>query len=685
MADLQTKVEKLNRVGKSLANKLKRLGLQNLNDLIFYFPFRYDDFSRVVKISQLVPDLSVTVIGRVELLASRRTKYKRKILTEGLITDDSGSVKIIWFNQPWIAKNIRVGDTLAVSGRVTGDLFNLYFNSPDYEIISSTVHLAKNLTPIYSATEGLTQKQLRFIIQSALRLAGKLTDYLPLELVRKEELMALDRAVRITHSPADKSILVLARRRLAFDELFFCQLWSKILKKKNDALAAKPIIFQAAATKKFISRLPFELTLDQKKSAWEILKDLARPQPMNRLLEGDVGSGKTLVALIALYNTALNGCQGVMMAPTEILASQHYQTFLKLLSGENLGLGLLTRSQKFFNGEKISAQKFQEKLKNNELKIIVGTHALIQKTVDFANLGLVVVDEQHRFGVSQRQVLKEKSLLSPHFLALTATPIPRSLALIIYGDLSLSIIKQMPPGRQPIITRVVPNEKRQLAYEFIAKQISAGRQVFVICPLIDPSDKLGVKSVKEEFEKLDQEIFPHLPVGLLHGRLKAGEKEAMMKKFLANEISILIATSVVEVGIDVPNATVMMIESADRFGLSQLHQFRGRVGRGGEKSYCFLFTDNDSPLVVKRLEFLTLCSDGFALANRDLELRGAGNIYGYEQSGFFSWLKIADLRDLTLIKKAAGAAEDFLNSYNLDDYPLLKEKLSDFEELEGLE
>ncbi|MFA4872246.1 MAG: helicase-related protein, partial [Patescibacteria group bacterium] len=391
--------------------------------------------------------------------------------------------------------------------------------------------------------------------------------------------------------------------------------------------------------------------------------------------EGDVGSGKTLVAIIALYNVFLNKYQSAFMAPTEILARQHFETGLKFLENYGVKIGLITRSRKIINRQAVGKKEFLEKCRAGEIDLIIGTHAIIQKEIKFKKLALIVIDEQHRFGVEQRQLLKQKGG-SPHLLSLTATPIPRSLALTLYGDLDLSIIRQMPVGRKKILTRIAPPEKRQLAYEFIAKQINLGRQVFVVCPLIDPSDKLGVRSVKQEFKKLDEEIFPDLPVGLLHGRLKAGQKEEVLRKFADNEIKILISTSVIEVGIDIPNASVMMIEGAERFGLAQLHQFRGRVGRSEHQSYCFLFSDSGDRQTLARLEALVNCHDGFVLANKDLELRGAGNIYGREQAGFLNLnLKIADLGDLNLVKNVRDVAERFVGENNLDDYPLLKERI----------
>ncbi len=686
---LNSKISELNKIGKALASRLRRLGIETVKDLIFYYPFRYDDFSRVEDIAKIEPGMTVTARGRLEMLANKRSKFKRKLVTEGLLTDGTGRIKIVWFNQPWISKSLRIGQEYLVSGKTAGDMFNVYFNSPNCESALKASGSGGAIIPIYPLTEGLTQKQIRFLIKNSVSLMGSIREYLPIELVRKYDLLDLPEAIGKIHFPKNQQEINEARRRLAFEELFLPQIIQQSRKKQLAGKKAGALEFFEDKIKEFVNDLPFDLTLDQKKSAWEIIKDLRRPRPMNRLLDGDVGSGKTLVAMLAMYNTVLNGAQAALMAPTEILASQHFRSFYDNLNRYGIKVGLLTRSYHLFEGEEISKKQFLSACQKGGMDIIIGTHALIQEGVKFKNLALAVVDEQHRFGVEQRAALRQKAIdeadgqeaLSPHFLSLTATPIPRSLALAMYADLDLSIIKEMPKGRQPIITKAVEPDKRQLAYDFINKQISAGRQVFVICPLIDPSDKLGVRSVKEEFEKLDKEVFPHLAVGLLHGRLKSEEKEAVMAGFLKNEIKILVSTSVVEVGVDVANASVMMIEGAERFGLAQLHQFRGRVGRGQHQSYCFLFSDSPSDESLSRLKFMETCNDGFALAQRDLEARGAGSFWGRQQSGFMEF-KLADINDARLIKAARDAASEFLEKYDLADYPQLKERmeLSDFVE-----
>jgi len=678
--NLNTKVSQLNRVGKTLSSRLGRLGIETVRDLIFYYPFRYDDFSQTTQVDQLQSGMSVTIVGKVELIASRRSRAKRKMMTEGLISDDSGSVKVIWFNQPWITKSIAIGDEISLSGKVAGDGFNIYLNSPSYEKTTSSGVNTGRITPVYSLTDGITQKQLRFLINSVIHLASDIVDFLPDWIIREEKLYSLAKALKEIHFPDSQDEADGAKQRLAFDELFLIQLWSQIIKKDIAGQDAVGVKFFEKETKELVDSLPFTLTGDQKKSAWEIIRDLQKNSPMNRLMEGDVGSGKTVVAVLAMYNVFLNKYQSILMAPTEILARQHFDSIRVLLNKKSVQVGLLTRTQRFIDDKKVTKKEFLLECKNGDIDVLIGTHALIQEAVEFKKIGLVVVDEQHRFGVGQRQLLRQKSKQKkvPHFLSMTATPIPRSLALTLYGDLDLSIIREMPLGRKEIITRAVLAERRQDAYEFIKGQIKSGRQVFVICPLIDPSDKLGVRSVTEEFEKLDKDIFPDLKIRLLHGRLKGKEKADIMDDFVANKINILVATSVVEVGVDIPNATIMMIEGSERFGLSQLHQFRGRVGRGEHQSYCFLFSDDRDPNSVARLRSLVECNDGFELANRDLELRGAGSVYGREQSGFeTAHLRLANITNVEQVKKARDIASRFMSQNTLSDYPLLAEKIKD--------
>ncbi len=690
MLSLDTKIINISRVGKTTAKYLNRLGITTGRDLLFYFPFRYDDFTHLTHIDKLQPEMSANVVGQIELIENKRSWKRRMYITEALITDGTETLRVIWFNQPFIARNLRIGDKVSLAGKIEEDTSGIVMKSPVYEKITGrqTFH-TQGLVPNYHLTANITQKQIRFLIKQVIGLARQVPDWLPEEIKKNLRLLDLKRAIEKIHFPKTKLETEAARQRLAFNELFLIQLQSQLIKRELKGSRAQAIPFLAEVTKKFVKSLPWQLTNAQRKAAWEILKDMARDKPMSRLLEGDVGSGKTVVAVIAMLNAVLNNYQAVLMAPTEILARQHYSTICQLLSNFDIKIGLITGSDKganyelgiMNNGENAKLKKHNLLFIIHNSDIIIGTHALIQKKIEFKNLALTIIDEQHRFGVEQRKTLIEKSgdkKTTPHLLSMTATPIPRSLALALYGDLDLSIINEMPKGRKQILTKVVPEEKRTQAYNFIKQQIDSGRQVFVICPLIDPSDKLGVKSVKQEFEKLDKQIFPDLAMGILHGKMKAKEKEKIMQNFLDNKIKILVSTSVVEVGVDVPNATTMMIEGAERFGLAQLHQFRGRVGRSQYQSYCFLFTENSSDKTVKRLQALINCQDGFALAKMDLKFRGAGEVYGTAQKGFPE-LKIASLFDYKLMKEAQNEAIKLINKNpDLKSYPLLREKLGDW-------
>ncbi|MDO8667499.1 MAG: ATP-dependent DNA helicase RecG [bacterium] len=712
MLTLETDIINITRVGAATAKKLKKLGIATARDLLFYFPFRYDDFTKVTPIKDLQAGSIANVVGQIDLLQNKRSPRRRMNITEALITDGTETLKVIWFNQPFIARILKVGDRVSLAGKVDEDYGSLTMNSPVYEKIyeisnaggDSAVH-TQGLVPNYHLTANLSHKQVRFLIKQVIGSVALVTDYLPDTVKKNAKLISLGEAIKNIHFPKDNNEIKKARERLAFDELFLVQLQSQLVKRNLELSLAPAIKFYEAETKTFVDSLPFKLTDAQRKAAWEILKDIEQGQPMSRLLEGDVGSGKTVVAVIAMLNVVLNGQQAVFMVPTEILARQHYETVSRLLAGFDVKTGLVTRTNKLMSNDKFPMTNQCQNLNDKKLKldsagivekadIIIGTQALIQDDIKFRDLGLAVIDEQHRFGVEQRKTLMEKSgaKLVPHLLSMTATPIPRSLALAMYGDLSLSVIDEMPKDRKKIITKVVPEEKRQLAYEFIREQIRAGRQVFVICPLIDISDKLGVKSVEEEYKKLDKIVFPEIAMGKLHGRLKSAEKEKIMSEFLAGKIKIIVATSVVEVGVDVPNASVMMIEGADRFGLAQLHQFRGRVGRSVHQSYCFLFTQLNSrqanltgqassqaDKTLARLAALVKYHNGFELAKIDLKFRGPGEVYGLEQKGFPEF-KMATLFDYDLMKKAREEAVKLIEiDPSLNSWSDLKEKLGEWE------
>lgn len=680
MITLDTPTSLLPTVGKTTAIRLKKLKLETAEDLIFYYPYRHEDLGQVMAIADLDGGETAVIKAKIDLIENRRSRRRRRMyVTEALVSDEQDSLKVIWFNQPFLKKTIKPGSVYYLAGRVEYDRFGLQMINPTYELLKEEQTHTARLVPVYSLTTGLTQKQLRFLVKSCLPLVRKLKDFLPKEMLTRLKLPSLAWALVQAHFPKSQNNLNKALERLKFNELFLIQLNSQIIKRGLEELKAPIIAFQEKPVKDFIRSLPFILTDDQKKAAWQILQDLEKGKPMNRLLEGDVGSGKTVVAALAAYDAFLNGYQSLFMAPTEILAQQHYQSLVKLFSGQSIKIGLLTAHDRRINDQdKISKSELLEKIKNGSVNLVVGTHTLIQDKIEAQQLGLAIIDEQHRFGVNQRKNLKQKGDLTPHLLSMTATPIPRSLALAIYGDLDLSIIKQMPKGRKKILTRLVPWDKRDAAYGFINQEIEKGRQVFVICPLIDPSDKLGVKSVKLEYEKLDKEIFPHLKIGLLHGQMKTKEKEDIMREFLENKIKILVATSVIEVGIDVPNATVMMIEGADRFGLAQLHQFRGRVGRSEHQSYCFLFTDSQTEKTIERLKALVQSEDGFALAEKDLAFRGPGEVYGVRQSGYLDILKIATLSDYAIIQTARHEAKELLGKDpELKHYLDIKNKLAE--------
>ncbi|MFA6194831.1 MAG: ATP-dependent DNA helicase RecG [Patescibacteria group bacterium] len=678
MISLDSNITELNRVGKTTSKLLKKLGLETVHDLLFYFPFRYDDFASVSTIAELKANENTHVIGTIELIQNKKSFKRRMFITEALVTDDSGSLKVIWFNQPFLTRTFKPGDKISLAGKVTEDYSGLSMITPVAEkMYSESLIHTKGLIPNYHLTENLTQKQIRYLVKEVITLADKIEDWIPVNVKKRLELLDLGPALHLIHFPKSHEEITTARKRLGFAELFLRQLKSAMIKGDLKNRRALSIDFKEKETKEFVASLPFKLTGAQKKTAWEILRDLEKPIPMSRLLEGDVGSGKTLVVALALLNVALNNKRSVLMVPTEILASQHFNYLTKLFKDYGFKIALLTHSHK--------------DSESNKADIIVGTHALIQENVKFQDLALAVVDEQHRFGVGQRRKILDFNSVpdqTPHFLSLTATPIPRSLALTIYGDLDLSIINEMPVGRKPVITKIVTEANRSQAYDFIRKQISSGRQAFVVCPLIDESDRLGVKSVKTEHERLDKEIFPELKVGLLHGRLKAKEKEDIMADFLSNKIQILVATAVIEVGVDVPNASLMIIEGAERFGLAQLHQFRGRVGRGEAQSYCLLFPSSEeitNPKTITRLNAMNSHNDGLTLAKIDLKLRGAGELYGLNQSGFPEF-QIATLFDYENIKKAQEEARALIaEDPELKKYPLLKEKLGKWEDDAHLE
>ncbi|MFH1291809.1 MAG: ATP-dependent DNA helicase RecG [bacterium] len=686
--NLQTTVEKLNQVGKTTAKRLQRLGINTARDLLYHFPFRYEDYRQVVKIKDLQNDQTASLKVKIELINNKRSARKRRILTQALVSDDTDSLRVVWFGQPFITKVLKPGDTVFLSGKVKQDMLGCQMVGPVYEKEQGgqTTHTAR-LVPMYALTSNLTQKQIRFLVSQAIGLAEQVRDWLPDKILSQANLISLPKALKGIHFPDNEKELKQSTDRLKFDELFLIQLKAEMSRSEKQSSRACRLPFREKQIKQFVKSLPFILTKPQKVSSWEILQDLDKTTPMNRLLSGDVGSGKTVVAAMAMYNTTLNGLQAVLMAPTEILAVQHYHEINKLL-GKKLCIGLMTQAQLEINDKQLIKKtkarqrgEFLDLLGDNKIQIVVGTHALLSKGVDFGKLGLVIVDEQHRFGVEQRKNMKQKGI-GVHFLSMTATPIPRSLALMLYGDLDVSIINELPPGRKPVLTRLVEPLNRSKAYDFIRTQVKNGRQVFVVCPLIEDLEASEKKSVLSEYEKLSKQVFPKLRVGYLHGKMKSKEKEETMHKFKQGILDILVSTSVIEVGVDIPNASVMMIEGAERFGLAQLHQFRGRVGRSVHQSYCFLFVENYSPKAGHRLKYFEKTRDGFNLAEKDLEIRGPGEVYGTTQSGMMN-LSLARLTDHELIKKARDMARIVMS--DLKQYPQIADKFKQWEDQVHLE
>lgn len=695
MLEKNTLVQFLSGVGPKMSEKLERLGIKTVLDLIFYYPRRWDDFSAPQNISSLRIGDEAIIKAKILSITQNRTRRKWMSIIEVILEDGTGEIKAIWFNQVFLTKILKPGDEWLVAGKVAWDFKNKCktFNPTQIENPSADGTL---VLPVYSETEGLTSKYLRRIVKPLLNnIDNLIEDYLPSSIIEKEKLIDLKTAIKQIHFPSSTKDLEKAKERLAFDELFLIALRFLNIKKELEANNAPKMKIDEKLLRDFASNLPYKLTDAQRKAAWEIIKDLSKSQPMNRLLEGDVGSGKTVVAAMAALVASNNKLQTVWLAPTEILANQHYLTTEQLFKDSELKIGLVTSNQRKMNHKSRSMKhgKIHDTLyilHNSDL--LIGTHALIQKNISIPKLGLIIIDEQHRFGVKQRAHLRQgydgQAHFIPHLLSMTATPIPRTLALALYGDLDISIIDEMPAGRQKIETRVVENTNRQKAYDFIENQIRQGRQAFVICPLIEPTEnppaggKINLfeadrKSAVQEFEKLSKNIFPDLKIGLLHGRMKGKEKDEVMQKFKNKKIDILVSTAVVEVGIDIPNATVMMIESAERFGLAQLHQFRGRVGRGEHQSYCFLFSDSNNEQASQRLNAMSRSNNGFELAQTDLELRGPGEVVGLRQSGLAD-LRMATLSDTIMVARAREAAEKII-AEGLGKHPKLISKLQDFE------
>ena len=650
------------------AQKLEKLGIFTLRDFLYHIPSRYEDYSIISPISALQPGEIVTIRGTVIDIKNLFTK--RINIQKALVADENARIEVVWFNQPFLIRSIHKGSRIALSGTV--DVFGggRAMKSPEYEIISEApdtqlIHTGR-LVPIYPETARISSKWLRRQIHTILtKHANDFTEYLPEHILKNHQFLDLPQALWKIHFPHSLEEAQKAKNRLAFDELFLLNLAAHKRKEEWNAKKVGNRFFIAKFKKEisaFWNSLPFTLTNAQQRAVKEIFKDIASPKPMNRLLAGDVGSGKTVVGTIAMYLAFLNGFQSVLMAPTEILAQQHYKTISELLTTLGVSVHLITGSVKTKRG------------KQEKPDILVGTHALLARNDHFETVGLVIIDEQQRFGVEQRALIRQKGE-NPHFLTMTATPIPRTVALTLYGDLDLSFLDEMPKGRIRVKTWFVPEEKRKNAYAWIEKQIKTFQsQTFIICPFIDRSETMqSVKAATKEFEYLKKEM-PHVRFALLHGRMSSKEKESVLEAFRKKDADILVSTPVVEVGIDIPNATIMVIEGAERFGLAQLHQMRGRVGRGTKESYCLLFTQSSSQITIQRLKAMEEIHVGARLAELDLKLRGPGDVFGVLQHGMPS-LKIASFSDFGLIAKARNEAEELFPK--LSSYPLLVEKLKE--------
>ncbi len=843
----ETKLELIPRISPKYAKALEKMGIFTVHDLFFHFPFRYDDFSEMRSIAELYSGRIATIQGTAIKVKSIRTWKKKMYITEAQIQDETGVIKAVWFNQPYISDTLTEGKNVRLSGKVSADSSGLYFSNPVWEMESRIPTNTGRLVPVYPETEGLTSRWLRWQIQTFLKLNLDLEDPIPEDILKKLHLPNIQKSLRYIHFPNSKNEYLLAQKRFAFEEMFLVQIKSIQVRSSWQKEKSVKIKFDEKLIKKFVDSLPFKLTNAQKKASFQILKDLEKSRPMNRLLNGDVGSGKTIVAGISALEVMDAGYQVVIMAPTEVLALQHYNNFCKLFKDYDFNIALLTNSYQIHK-ERKNRKEILEKLRSGKINLIIGTHSLIQKDIRCKNLALIIVDEQHRFGVSQRAYLQQnieeltnadqtqtatenysnkllyenltykirgaifevkkqlglghkenvyqkaleeefkkiklsfkkeklinikynnknvgtyrpdfiienkiilelKSLpsvgkiekkqiwhylkeseyklallanfgkndiqieriiytkndeknnstdsprsvsvksasvrITPHFLTMTATPIPRTLALAFFGNLDLSILDEMPKDRKKIITEIIGPLERKIKYNFVREEIKKGRQCFVILPLVEDSKVLTeVKAAVSEHKKLSEEIFPDLKVGLVHGKLKSAEKEEAMKDFAEKKLDILVATAVVEVGIDIPNASAMIIEDADRFGLSQLHQFRGRIGRGEHQSYCFLFTSSESGLAKKRLKALVNNSDGFSIAEKDLELRGPGQFFGTRQSGIPD-IAMENLTNIKLIQIAREEAQKLLISDpELKKHLPLKDALKKFDEKVHLE
>jgi len=709
MIKLSNPVSEIRGIGPRYLKYLEKLGIKTIKDLLWYFPFRYEDFSKIKKINELQPEEKCSIMGSVKKINVRRTYKKKIFIIEAIIEDNTGQIIAIWFNQIYLLKNIPLGAVLSLSGKVKKRGKKLILSSPSYEIISrqkaeegfyEELKHTGRLIPVYSETKGLSSRALRYFIKPLLKLTYGIKDTLPDFILKKHKLISLQQSLNQIHFPSSLLLAKKAKQRFVFESLLLSQIYLLKRKRKNALLNAPKINLDIPLLQSFTQSLSFPFTECQRKTIWDIANNLHQ-RPMNRLLEGEVGSGKTIVAIAASLLTVKSNYQVAVMAPTEILAKQHFDKFKDALKPFQVKIALLTSSTTkiYDNGleGKISKQALNKIITSSDPILVIGTHALIQKNIRFNSLGLIIVDEQHRFGVEQRKKLIAKNANKkeiPHLLSMTATPIPRTLALAFYGDLDLSILDELPKGRKKIITKVVLPKDRKKVYNFIRKEIKKGRQAFVICPRIEETETSDIKSdnlltlserlnhevkaVKKEYEKLTKEIFPDLKIAMLHGKMKPKEKETAMKNFQENRINLLVSTSVIEVGVDIPNASLMIIEGSEHFGLAQLHQFRGRIGRAHYQSYCFLFSESSHSAITNRLKTLVKCNDGFHLAEMDLSLRGPGQFLGTKQSGIPD-LVMSSLLNKEFIEKVHEQAKELLKEDStLKKWPLLLANFQEF-------
>ena len=664
-------------IGQKNSKLYNKLGINTVYDLLRYYPRRYQDYSQLKPINKLNFGDELTVIGTItQELTTRTSKNKRLKITETVVSDGTGSLRIIWFNKPFLSKQLYRGVSIVLSGKVDVYLGRLVLNNPEWELLDQEQLHTNRIVPIYPLTAGISQKMLRKTINRNLAFWSKrVKEYLPDKLITEEALPFISESITQIHFPENEEILSSAKKRFAFEEIFFLQLGVIVQKRDWIKAAAKKYPLSEEAKRKIILSLPYKLTNAQEKAISDIAADLMLGNPMNRLLQGDVGSGKTIVARFAIEAIISNGAQAAVLAPTSILAEQHFRTLSALLtasdSANNDEIALLigSTSQK-------ERKLILESLSSGKTKVMVGTHALLEDPVIFNDLQLAVIDEQHRFGVDQRNQLKQKGN-SPHLLVMTATPIPRSLALTIYGDLDVSVIDEMPVGRLPVETHLLQPGERKKAYELIRSQIKNGFQSFIVYPMIEGEDDEDYTAAVNEYERLSKTIFPDLKLGLMHGKLKPAEKDKVMQAFRDHDYDILVSTTVIEVGVDIPNAVIVLIEGADHFGLAQLHQIRGRVGRNSDKSFCLLIPEDESGIENERLQAMVRSNNGFELADLDLKYRGPGEFLGTRQSGFVA-LRFANITDLPMIERCRGQAQKIFRDdpdLKKPEYQLLYQEL----------